>query len=93
MRLAREKSVSNLEAETDKASLDTAELKVQLLRGVLEIALNGAKADFTDAEELARKGFESRSQVAEAQARLQILELILKSGQQQQSPQQSPQPK
>ena len=92
MRLAREKSVSNLEAETDKASLDTAELKVQLLRGVLEIALNGAKADFSYAEELARKGFESRSQVAEAQARLQILELILKSGQQQ-SPQQSPQPK
>ena len=72
---------TELELEEYKVAAATAERKVRLLRGVIEIALAGAKSEYKLARELGDQGVVSRSQVSEAEAKLQILELILKGGQ------------
>ena len=72
---------SDLGVEEGKVAVVTAERKVRLLRGVIEIALTGAKSEYDQARQLADRGLVSRSEVSDAEAKLQILELILKSGQ------------
>jgi multidrug resistance efflux pump len=80
-KLAGNNNATQTELELHKFALETAERKAQLLRGVTEIALSGAQSDFRYAQELVDQGVAPRSQLSEAKAKLQILELILKSGQ------------
>ena len=74
-------SVSELDMAELKAAADTAERKVKLLRGLIEIALAAAKSEYEYSAKLSEKGFVSQSLMGEAKQKLQILELILSSGQ------------
>jgi hypothetical protein len=80
-RLMQEGSVSSTEMELHKAALDTAQRKLQLLRGVIEIVLKGSMDELRRSEEMGKQGTVSNAQVSEARTKVQILELILKSGQ------------
>jgi beta-lactamase regulating signal transducer with metallopeptidase domain len=72
---------TDLELQEYKVVAQTAERKLRLLKGVVEIALTGARSEYKQVKELADQGVAPRSQASEAEAKLQILELILKSGQ------------
>ena len=80
-KLAKSNDVSQSELAAREAALQTAQRKVQLLRGVVEIAMSGAKSQYKSAREMADKGILPQSQLSEAEAKLRILELILQSGQ------------
>lgn len=80
-RLVGEKNASQTELAIDEALLETAQRKAKLLRGVIEISITGAKAEYEAAQRMVKGGYAPQSQLADAQAKLQILELILKSGQ------------
>jgi hypothetical protein len=67
--------------ELEKAALESADRKVQLLRGIIEIVLKGSMDELRRTEELVTQGAVSNAQVSEVRTKVQILELILKSGQ------------
>lgn len=72
---------TNLELKEAEIAAQTAERKVKLLQGVIEIALVGAKSELENASRMSDAGLVSRSVISEAEAKYRILELILKSGQ------------
>jgi hypothetical protein len=73
-------NISAQEIDERKAAAETAQRKAELLRGVIEIALAGAEAEYKDVASLVERGLVSRSKLSDAEAKLQILKLILNSG-------------
>jgi hypothetical protein len=67
------------EEQIQRASLETAEHKANLLRSIAEIALAGAEAEYKQSRQLVDQGFMSTSKLAEAEAKLKILHVILQS--------------
>jgi beta-lactamase regulating signal transducer with metallopeptidase domain len=81
VKLAQNKNATATEVDLDKAALESADRKVQLLRGIVEIVLKGSMDELRRTEELVTQGAVSNAQVSEVRTKVQILELILKSGQ------------
>ena len=79
VRAAAEKD-ERIEEQIQMASLDTAQRKARLLRSIAEVAMEGAKAELEQSHQLAKQGVLPQSKLAEAEAKLRILNLILDDG-------------
>ena len=80
-KLAGSNDVSPLQLDLDKATLDTAQRKAELLRMLVDIARAAASAEHEQVRKLVDERLLPQSRLAETEARLKILELIAKSGQ------------
>ena len=76
-RLIENKGVSPDEADTATINLETAQRKMELLRGIAEAAHETAKAELAWAERLYETGYAAQSEITAAGARLKVLQLIL----------------
>jgi hypothetical protein len=66
---------------TNESNLQTAEKRLELLKGIAAIALEGATLDAKRAEQLYKQGAESAQAVSEATSKMKMLELIVKGAQ------------
>jgi len=80
-KLAGSNDVSRLELDLDKAAMDTAQRKAELLRTLVDIARSAAAAEHEQVRKLVDERVLPQSRLAETEARLKILELIARSGQ------------
>lgn len=65
--------------EREEANLETAARRLELLKGIAGIALDGATQELERAKQLYQQGAESAREVSDAQTRVKMLELIVKS--------------
>jgi len=60
-----------------KVKIEIAQRKVNIFRGIAEVALESAKSDLEIATQQVQNGLAPKSSITEAQSRLKILEVIL----------------
>jgi multidrug resistance efflux pump len=75
--LGKTNAVGQQLLDTTKVNLETAEKRLRLLRGIAEIALEGAQIDFDRAQKMQAQGMETAQSATDAKAKLQILKMIL----------------
>jgi Zn-dependent protease with chaperone function len=68
-----------IDIEREEANLETAVKRLELLKGIAAIALEGARQESDRAKQLYQRGVQGQREVSEAEARVKMLELILKS--------------
>jgi beta-lactamase regulating signal transducer with metallopeptidase domain len=80
-RMKENQAISDLEQATNESNLQTAEKRLELLKGIASIALEGATVDAKRAEQLYKQGVQSAQEVSEAMSKMKMLELIVKGAQ------------
>jgi hypothetical protein len=80
-RLANAGGGGEVELATAESNLQTAAKRLELLKGIAEIALEGATVDAKRAEQLYKQGVENAQAVSEAMSKMKMLELIVKGAQ------------
>jgi hypothetical protein len=78
-KLLNANGATELALATDEANLQTAAKRLELLKGIASIALEGASAEFERTNERYQKGVEGQRDVLEAQSKMRMLQLIVKS--------------
>jgi hypothetical protein len=68
-----------IEIEREEANLETAVKRLELLKGIAAIALEGATQELERAKQLYQQGAQEQRAGSEAEARVKMLQLILKS--------------
>jgi hypothetical protein len=78
-KLAKDNGFTNMELATEEANLQTAAKRLELLKGIASIALEGASAEFERSNQRFQQGLEGQREVLEAQSKMRMLQLIVKS--------------
>ena len=78
-KLAKDNGFTNVELATEEANLETAAKRLELLKGIASIALEGASAEFERSNQRYQQGLEGQREVLEAQSKMKMLQLIVKS--------------
>jgi hypothetical protein len=78
-KLAQANGFTNVELATEEANLETAAKRLELLKGIAAIALEGASAEFERTNQRYQTGMEGQREVLEAQSKMKMLQLIVKS--------------
>ncbi|MFO1095138.1 MAG: hypothetical protein U0992_17800, partial [Planctomycetaceae bacterium] len=78
--LAEQNAVSEEQVLATKISYETASNKVALLRAIAEATKEATKEDLDFAQRMVEKGYATPSSVTQLKAKLQVLQLILKTG-------------
>jgi protein involved in polysaccharide export with SLBB domain len=77
-RKLKESGAAN-DLERDQANLETAVKRLELLKGIAAIALEGATQELARAKQLYQQGVQSEREVSDAQSRVKMLQLIVNS--------------
>jgi hypothetical protein len=67
-----------IDIEREEANLETAVKRLELLKGIATIALDGATQELERAKQLYQRGAQGEREVSEAEVRVKMVELILK---------------
>jgi hypothetical protein len=77
-RKLKESGAAN-DLERDQANLETAVKRLELLKGIAAIALEGATQELARPKQLYQQGVQSEREVSDAQSRVKMLQLIVNS--------------